>query len=361
MKRKKIIIIGIAVVLSLAAVIIYILSINNNSAQNNNSPLSKISSIVNRYILIGRDTSQAVINVDKQLYEFSSAEEFGKVSKYGILPVSLRDTQIDGNLKADANGKLIIDREIRSVFDYFLSATGEEGLDTCVGRIEEYIKLTLPEPAAQKAMAILSDYLEYSKCPQRFSPTVSADIDKKAFIAELRDAVNERSQNRRKYLDPEVVNAFFSAEEAYDSFTLQSLDVESNESLSAAQKEKRIYQLEEQLPADTRNDRRQFRKELALNKQIDELQKTEGNEEKIYKLRDGVYGKEAADRLASLDQKRAELSQRINAYREEKNKILNMSGLTNESKQLQIETLGKRMFSEEELLEVNIRESTTNK
>ena len=355
MKRKKIIIISIAAFLSLAVVIIIIFAMNDNPT------LKKIGSIVRQYIVMGKDTGQAGINGDKQLYEFSSAEEYGKVSKYGILPVSLRDTQIDGRLKADANGNLIIDREIRSVFDYFLSAMGEEGIDTSVGRIEEYIKLTLTEPAAQKALSILHEYLEYSKVPQRFSPTVNADSDKKAFIAELKDAINERSENRRKYLSPEVVSAFFSDEEAYDTFTLQSLDIENNQSLSAAEKEKKIYQLEEQLPADTRDDRRQFRKELSMNKQIDELQKTEGNEDKIYDLRAGVYGKEAADRLAELDQKRAELSQRINTYRAEKNKISSMSGLTNESKQLQIDALGKRMFSEEELLEVNIRESAPNK
>ena len=359
MKQKKIIIIAIAVFLSVAAVIIFILSMNDNSTLNDNSSLKKIGSIVNQYM--GRDTGQSVINGDKQLYQFSSAEEYGKVSRYGILPVSLRDTQIDGSMKADANGNLIIDREIRSVFDYFLSAMGEEGLDTSVGRIEEYIKLTLPEPAAQKAMAILREYLEYSKSPQGFSPTVNADIDKKAFITELKDAINERSENRRKYMDPEVVKAFFSDEETYDTFTLHSLDIEKDNSLSAAQKEKMIYQLEEQLPADTRDDRRQFRKENALNKQIDELQKTEGNEDNIYDLRAGVYGKEAADALAALDQKRAELSQRINTYREEKNKILNMPGLTNETKQFQIETLGKRMFSEEELLEANIRADTPHK
>ena len=354
MKRKKIII-GIAVFLSLAAVIIFILTINDNPK------VKKIGSIVSQYIVMGKNAGQIVPNGDKRLYQFSSAEEYGKISRYGILPVSLRDTQIDGRLKADANGNLIIDREIRSVFDYFLSAMGEEGLDTSVGRIEEYIKLTLPEPAAQRAMDILHEYLDYSKIPQRFSPTVNADTDKKEFIAELRDAINERSQNRRKYLDPEVVNAFFSDEEAYDTFTLQTLDIESNESLSATEKEKRIYQLEEQLPADRRDDRRQFRKEIALNEQIEELQKTEGNEDKIYDLRAGLYGNEAADALAALDQKRAELSQRINTYREEKNKILNMSGLTNESKQIQIDALRNRMFSEEELLEVKIRENIPNK
>jgi len=293
-----------------------------------------------------------------RVYEFAGIEEYEAVSQYGSLPGCLQGTRIDGRLAVDAQGNLIIDREMRSLFDYFLSAIVEEGLDKVVGRIEEYIMLTLPAPASEKAMEVFHAYMDYSRSLQRFFPTVNADTDRKAFIAELKAAVSERRFSRRKYLPPEVVKAFFTEEETYDEFTLKRLEVEGDDALSEAEKERKVYALEEMLPVATKVDRRHFRKEIALNKQIEDLQKTQGNENQIYELRKGFYGSQAADRMADLDRKRSDLIRRIDSYRESKEMIMNMPSLTEQGRQIRIQDLEKKLFSEEELMEVHIREGS---
>lgn len=292
----------------------------------------------------------------KRLFQFSSIAEYERKSQFGRLPKALQGTRIDGKLKVDDKGNLMIDHDMRALFDYFLVAANEEGPDIAVKRIEEYIRLTLPHPASEKAAAILQAYLDYNRSQKRFEPASGPSTDKKAFLTELRKAVSDRMDRRREYLEPDVVTAFFGEEEAYDAFTLRRLDVESDESLSLVEKEEKINQLEEQLPEAKKESRRRFRQELALQNQIQELQKIQGNEDQIHELHAGFYGREAADRLAGLDQKRSDFSRRIDSYRERKEKIMNTSALDHQEKQARIEALESKTFTETELREVRIRE-----
>ena len=77
--------------------------------------------------------------------------------KTGIenMPKSLSDTEVDGALEVDAAGNLMISRSIRQVFDYFLSAIGEEDLTTIISRIRAHIRYKLPAKAAAQAEQIL--------------------------------------------------------------------------------------------------------------------------------------------------------------------------------------------------------------
>lgn len=49
-------------------------------------------------------------------------------AKVAPLPTSFRGTSVDGSFSVDASGNLLITRDIRNLFDYFLSAVGEEPL-----------------------------------------------------------------------------------------------------------------------------------------------------------------------------------------------------------------------------------------
>src|SRR5689334_7743323 len=68
-----------------------------------------------------KTSSTAKIGLGDQIEGLTAAELANKP-----LPRSLQDTQVDGGLAADANGHLIVAPGVRALFDYFLSATGEE-------------------------------------------------------------------------------------------------------------------------------------------------------------------------------------------------------------------------------------------
>ena len=79
------------------------------------------------------------------------------------LPRSLLGTEVDGELTADAQGHLVLTRRVRAVFDYFLSAIGEEPLSTVRARLAAYIHGKLPPVAAQEALLLLDHYLAYKQ------------------------------------------------------------------------------------------------------------------------------------------------------------------------------------------------------
>ena len=71
------------------------------------------------------------------------------------LPRSLEGTEVDGGLAADPEGHLIVGPGVRALFDYFLSATGEEPAELIRARIIAEIEERLPPTAAREAIDLL--------------------------------------------------------------------------------------------------------------------------------------------------------------------------------------------------------------
>ncbi|PBD22627.1 lipase chaperone, partial [Pseudomonas aeruginosa] len=84
-------------------------------------------------------------------------------AKVAPLPTSFRGTSVDGSFSVDASGNLLITRDIRNLFDYFLSAVGEEPLQQSLDRLRAYIAAELQEPARGQALALMQQYIDYKK------------------------------------------------------------------------------------------------------------------------------------------------------------------------------------------------------
>jgi len=279
---------------------------------------------------------------------FRSMKEYEKISKYGALPRSLQGTSIPWKLSYDANGRLIVTRELHRVFESFLLAAGEEGMDKALGRIREYISLNLPAPAEEEALAILDGYMKYRDSLTRFKATADIRTDKATFLEELKMAFDERRALRRKYMSPEVVDVFFSHQEAYDNFSYQRLEVSLNESLTYKEKDARIAKLEEQLPDESRERFRHQREEGNLKKQIEALKAQGGNEDKLYELRKNFYGEEVAKRWAYVEDNSEEWNQRMSEYFKAKEGILAAPGLSQEEKDRQLQETRRSLFNRNE-------------
>ncbi|MBF0117429.1 MAG: hypothetical protein HQK79_01220 [Desulfobacterales bacterium] len=271
------------------------------------------------------------------------------------IPPALSDTKVDGVLRADSNGKLIINRDIRHVFDYFLSARSQESLDTIISRIKNHINNSLPSEAAKQATEILNSYIAYQNDLKKFEPSVTLEGNKDQYISELKKTFQERMDLRRKNMGDKIADVFFAEEESYDNFNLQNLEIQTNDALSKKEKDDKIKVLEDQLPEELKERYKRKREEAYVESEINELFKNEGNEQKIHQLRESVYGKEAADRLGQLDKQRKEWQNRVEEYQKSKDTILGSSDLSNENKQTKIKELEKN-FNGTELIELEILE-----
>ena len=75
------------------------------------------------------------------------------------LPRSLADTEIDGGFTSGGDGELVADERAREVFDYFLTADGEEPISTIRARVADVARRDRVDP--DRALALFDRYLAY--------------------------------------------------------------------------------------------------------------------------------------------------------------------------------------------------------
>lgn len=164
---------------------------------------------------------------------------------------SLAGTDVDGSLRADASGQLIIDLATRDFFDYFLNTIGEVPAEQALDQIETLAQQSLPETAAREAMALLNRYLEYKDASlalgnQGLDPTRQHDPTYQ--LEMLKGALADMKQLRRRMFDADTHEAFFGLEEAYGDYTLASLDIQQRTDLSSEAKNTLVEWHRQQLP-----------------------------------------------------------------------------------------------------------------
>lgn len=260
------------------------------------------------------------------------------------LPPSFVGTQVDGEFHVDAAGNLLISDDIRRIFDYFLSAIGEETIQASVKRLQGHITSQLQSPAREQALALLDQYLDYKKQLVQ----LERDLPQLASL----DAMQQREQAvqalRASIFTAEVHQAFFSGEESYNQFTLQRLAIRHDQRLNDQQKAEALDQLRANLPEQLQ-DAVIPQMQTELRQQTIALQAQGGSAEQIQQLRLQLVGAEATVRLNELDQRRQQWNTRLSDYRQEKARI-ESSGLSDSDKESALQEVAEERFNEQERL-----------
>lgn len=259
------------------------------------------------------------------------------------LPPSFTGTQIDGRLRADAMGRLIIEPDIRRVFDYFLASIGEEPIETSVNRLRRYIEAQLPQPARGQTYRLLGQYLDY----KRQLLALEQDHPQQADIAAMRERLRAVKQLRATLFDKQVNSVFFALEEAADQFTLDRLAIRLDPALDAVAKGAALDRLYTELPPELHATLApQLQNEL--RQQTKALQAKGGTPAEVRQLRQQLVGSAATARLEKLDEQRQQWQRRLAGYRQEKERIENSRGLSETDKRAAIERLAADHFDEHE-------------
>lgn len=267
------------------------------------------------------------------------------------LPPSFAGTAVDGQFRLDDAGNLLISMDIRRIFDYFLSAYGEERIQTSIARLQAYIRSQLDEPAESQALALLEQYLDY----KRHLIQLEKDLPQMASLEAMRQREQAVQNLRASIFSPEAHQAFFAQEEAYNQFTLQRLAIRHDQSLNEQQKAEAMDRLRATLPEDMQ-EMLVPQLQAELRQQTAALQAQGAAPEQIRQLRLQLVGAEATARLEALDQRRQQWQQRLDAYRQEKARIEANSGLSEEDRQAAIASLAEERFDERERLRLDAAE-----
>lgn len=261
------------------------------------------------------------------------------------LPTSFAGTQVDGVFSLDASGNLLITQDIVQIFEYFLSALGEEPLHVSLDRLQAYIDAQLQQPARGQARELLAQYLDY----KRQLVLLERDLPQLSSLDGLRQRESAVQALRARIFSQQVHQVFFASEQDYNQFTLARLALQQDASLSPLAKGRAIDQLRANLSPELQESvLPQLHSELRA--QTAQLQAAGASPEQVQQLRQQLVGEQAAARLATLDQQRSDWQQRLNRYRQASAAIQSNPGLSAADKHTELKRLGDAQFSPQERL-----------
>lgn len=246
--------------------------------------------------------------VDYPATGFAREEFLAKTSR-------LQGTMVDGGLTQDANGDLILNLQVRDLFDYFLSAVGDVSPEDAIAEIRAYAYSHVDEKAAAQTMALLETYLHFKAdvaalMEQSIPP--EAQRDESQVLANLRYGLNQISALRGQYFTADARDAFFADEEAYATFTIDSLSIQQSD-LSNTEKANLLAAAEAKLPEHLRNVRESMLNAVERSAEQQALLQA-GDESALYQNLSEEYDPQTVDTIMAEYASDAAFQQRYQAY-----------------------------------------------
>lgn len=234
-------------------------------------------------------------------------------SAAGPLPASLAGTAPDGGLAVDAAGRFVPTRDALDLFDYYLSASGEESDERIRARIEAAIRERLADPGP--ALALLDRHLAHREAARAlFFEEHGAELPLERRLQRIREL-------RREHFGAELAARLFGAEEDRWRVEVERVRVQRDPALAPEERAARLATLDAELPAEVREGRDAATAALTLREDESRLRAAGAPEAEVQALREARFGPEAAARLAVLDARRAAWDARLAAWRVERDRL----------------------------------------
>lgn len=266
---------------------------------------------------------------------------------------SMRGTVPDGDLRAaSANlaqapgGKALAYAELRRLFDYYLSAVGEQSLGAITIEIQRAIAQNLPQQQVSDAMRLLDKYLQFKRAlvDLEKSPQLAGDS-----VQVIRRRFHALQDLRSRIFTAEEDQGLFGFDDMYDRDTLARLEIDRDATLSAGQKREKLAALDASMPPALRADRDAPRMVLQLEQTAQDMRAKGASEDEIYRMRALALNPQAAERLAEVDREEKAWKDRIATYQADRARILKAQADAPESeRQAALLQLQQAQFSEQE-------------
>lgn len=281
-------------------------------------------------ILIGFPTSE---NKPKPQAQVEGRDMFSFVR-------SLEGTFPDGTVRSEGDA-LVVDADLVRMFDYYLSAIGEQPLDAIRAEIKREIDRRLQGHAAEQAKQFLGRYLDYKRA--------LVDVEKNSqtagnSIAAIRARMVALREVRARFFSEQESQAMFDLSDADDEDAVARLAISQDASLDEAQKREKLAALDAALPEALRKTREEPVKVLKLEETVAKKRAEGASDDDIYRYRAAALTPEAAARFADLDREEAAWKARIASYLSQRNQIV-AAALPVADKQAQIAQLRQSLFT----------------
>lgn len=232
-------------------------------------------------------------------------------SQQGTLP--------DGNLRANsvlataANPHALAYGELRRLFDYYLSALGEQDLPAIIAQIHTQLDQRLKPDQVAPARRLLELYIAFKRALIQLDakPELAGDA-----VAAIRKRMLAQQDLRTQYFSRDEIEGMFGFEDSYDADALDRLEVAQNPRLTPAQKQQKLAALDAAMPAALRAEREAGTVVHRVEQRAAEMRAQGASDDEVYRMRAKAFDPEAAARLAALDQEEAAWKRRVSSYLE---------------------------------------------
>lgn len=263
----------------------------------------------------------------------SSKESTASGSEFSLEQSSLRGTEIDGGVLLNANGQVLLDPSMRRLFDYYLSLIGERDL--------VQIRILLKQHLLGKYSPANSDVvLQYF---DRYTDYLNALTNLKiGNIVKPEERLQQVTALRKKILGEEMATAFFTDEEALAMLTLKRMAIANDKTLDADEKARLLAELD---ASENHSARTEADTAALITEQTRQLDASNLTEAQRAAEREALWGKDAAGRLAQLDQERTRWDARIESYLQARSRIDANRGLSSAARAQAIAALRAQQFN----------------
>lgn len=263
------------------------------------------------------------------------------------LPSSLQGTSHGVTLTVHQDN-LVVTSSLKDLFDYYLSASGEETVEQISQRVKLNLSSQLTGLALEQALAIWHDYISYKTALVEFDQQYSANartLDKYQHLQLLQQRQLSLIALQDQIFSESIAQVLFSFDRNLDNHTLEKSRILASD-LSDDAKQQSLINLNAQLPIEVTVSKNRNEKQKRLL-EIDDVAGL--TSEQKYNLRAQQVGEAAANRLQQLDEKRQRWKQRVNDFIVQKQQLLEAK-LAAEDYGTGLEALYKQHFAVEERL-----------
>lgn len=237
----------------------------------------------------------------------------------------MQDTVPDGDLRTRHGTKPALVAgpmpyaELKRLFDYYLSAVGEQTIESITREIAGDLERRLSADQLPAAKRLLALYLQFK--------LALVDMEKKPELAgtdvkAIRQRLLAMQDLRSQFFSAEETQGMFGFEDDYDQDAVARLEVSQDPALSAKQKAQRLAALDASQSAVLREEREAPRVVLKVEEMAQTLRAQGASEDEIYRMRSKEFNPEAAARLADVDREESAWKSRIASYLNERSKLL---------------------------------------
>jgi len=242
---------------------------------------------------------------------------------------SWSDADRDGEVRFDSNGRLMIDAELRRRFDFVLTGLGEQGLPALRQLLIEQLSGELGPTQVEQVLAEFDLYTAFLQAADELMQVTGSEL------ASRFDSVRDL---QRELLGEERAEAWFGDQNAdiARALAIQAGEFEAGDPASDP--------LAADLAAATGHHTA-----LEMNRQYEGLAIEPAQR---YAEREALYGPDAAERLAALDQERAAWNDRLQRYADYRASLLRDGRLSDGEIEQALSTWRAGAFSDPEIRRV---------